>query len=225
LFSQFGQDEYVLELFGGARHGFFLDSGAADGIGASNTYILEHSFEWDGICIEPNSQFFAELIKNRRCKCLNCCLYDRDDEVEFFEDALTLGGIVDEYHPALLQQAKNMLCLPPIASGKLNTVRKKTRTVRDVLRACSAPQTIDYWSLDTEGSELTILKSFPFDEYSFRVLTVEHNRFPIREQIKQFLEFHGYRRVRAFEIDDCYVRDEQSFATFWRSSAWRRGAV
>jgi hypothetical protein len=37
------------------------------------------------------------------------------------------------------------------------------------------PPVIDYWSLNTEGSEFAILKSFPFDEYSFRVLTVEHN--------------------------------------------------
>jgi hypothetical protein len=101
-------------------------------------------------------------------------------------------------------------------------VQKAARTVRSVLREAGAPPIIDYWSLDTEGSELTILKSFPFDEYSFRVLTVEHNRLPIREEIRGFLESRRYRRIRAIEIDDCYVKDELLALPSWRSGAWRR---
>src|SRR5208282_5027346 len=84
------------------------------------------------------------------------------------------------------------------------TVTRPARTLRSVLRDCNAPPVIDYWSLDTEGSELTILKSFPFDEYSFRVLTVEHNRLPVKEDIRRFLNGHGYTRVRTIDIDDCY---------------------
>ena len=52
------------------------------------------------------------------------------------------------------------------------TAKKIARTLRSVLRECEAPPIIDYWSLDTEGSELTLLKSFPFDDYSFRVVTL-----------------------------------------------------
>ena len=35
--------------------------------------------------VEPNEAFFASLIKNRQCHCVNCCLYDRDGQVEFIE--------------------------------------------------------------------------------------------------------------------------------------------
>jgi methyltransferase FkbM-like protein len=102
------------------------------------------------------------------------------------------------------------------------TVPKEARTVRSVLQECAAPPIIDYWSLDTEGSEFAILKSFPFDEYSFRVLTVEHNWLPVREQIRDFLEKRGYQRLSALEIDDCYVKPKTLACTSWRSSAWAR---
>jgi FkbM family methyltransferase len=220
--SQYGQDLFALEMLGGMREGFFLDSGAADGISASNTYLLETAFGWNGICIEPNDALYASLVKNRRCRCLNYCLYNREGEVDFLEKANTLGGILDEYHPAHLQYAKSTFRLPEDAAGRPVTVHKVARTVRSILRECSAPPVIDYWSLDTEGSELAILRSFPFDEYSFRVLTVEHNKLPVRERIREFLECRGYRRIRVLEIDDCYVGDQGLSATSWRSSAWRR---
>lgn len=220
--SQFGQDFFVLEVLGGLREGFFLDSGAYDGVRVSNTQLLEVSFAWRGICVEPNTDAFSKLVKNRRCYCVNCCLYDRQSTVEFVEQASVLGGILDEYHPAHLKYAKASYQLQESADGRPPTTRKIARTVLSVLQECHAPSVIDYWSLDTEGSELKILQSFPFDRYSFRVLTVEHNFLPIREEIKKFLEPRGYRRIRTLEIDDCYVRDVDLPHSSWRSSAWKR---
>ena len=48
---------------------------------------------------------------------------------------------------------------------------------------------MDYLSLDTEGSELDILKAFPYQDFRFNCITVEHN-FQEREraQILRLLE-------------------------------------
>jgi hypothetical protein len=61
--SQYGQDLFVVEALGGQRDGFFLDSGASNGVHFNNTLLLEESFGWRGICIEPNDSFFSELKK------------------------------------------------------------------------------------------------------------------------------------------------------------------
>jgi FkbM family methyltransferase len=219
--SQLGQEFFVLEVLGGLRNGFFLDSGASDGVGASNTYLLETEFGWSGICIEPNEMFFNQLIRNRNCTCVNCCLYDRDGLVDFVE-ANTLGGILEEYHPAHLEYAMRTFDIPEDLSGKPATVLRPTRTILSVLKEYAAPPIIDYWSLDTEGSELAILKSFPFHEYSFRVLTVEHNRLPVRYAIREFLEERGYRLVRELDIDDCYLLSGNNYNGSWQSSAWKQ---
>jgi hypothetical protein len=199
------QDHFVLELLGGMRGGFFLDSGASDGLKGSNTHLLETAFGWTGICVEPNEKFFRELVRNRTCTCVNCCLYDREGDVDFVE-AEVLSGILDEYHPDLLRLAKSMFHVPEDATGRPRASRRLARTVRSLLLEHAAPRVIDYWSLDTEGSELAILKSFPFDEFSFRVLTVEHNNYPAREDIQRLLSHHGYVRIKELGIDDCYVK-------------------
>jgi hypothetical protein len=220
--SQFGQDEFVLDVLDGMRAGFFLDSGASDGVQSSNTYLLEATFGWNGICVEPNDAFYAALVRNRRCQCLHCCLYDRDGTVDFLEAAGTLGGIVDDYDPAHLKYTTDALRRTGALSEPLSLVSKPARTVRSVLRDCAAPSVLDYWSLDTEGSEVSILKSFPFDEYSFRVLTVEHNWLPARAEIQSLLEARGYRRIKTLEIDDCYILRELGSMGHWRSRAWIR---
>jgi hypothetical protein len=222
--SQCGQDLYVLEQLGGQTGGFFLDSGAANGVGASNTLLLESDYGWTGVCVEPNSQYFAELIRNRRCLCVNCCLYHSERVVDFLESAEGLGGILDEYDPRVLQQAKSSFSLVEDANGKLNTVPKPARTIRSVLDECAAPRVIDYWSLDTEGSELAILRSFPFDQYAFRVLTVEHNWGVARGAIRGFLESRGYAHSAALGLDDCYVNPDLVRLRASRSQVWRRGA-
>jgi hypothetical protein len=57
MYTEFGQDIFVLKLLGWKRNGFFLDSGASDGVISNNTHLLEDSYDWKGICIEPNEIF------------------------------------------------------------------------------------------------------------------------------------------------------------------------
>ncbi|WP_158817981.1 FkbM family methyltransferase [Methylocapsa sp. S129] len=220
--SQFGQDVFVLDLLGWKRRGFFLDSGAADGLRSSNTLMMEQEFGWRGICIEPNSEMFASLLKNRRCKCLNLCLFDREGDIEFLENGRMLGGILESYDPQHLQYVCEICTLQENDDGSFVTVRKRCRLPESVLRECGAPSVIDYWSLDTEGSELAILESFPFETYSCRVITVEHNRKPVRQRIRDCLFEHGYRHVAAFGIDDCYAKGVTNQIAGSRSAVWRR---
>ena len=141
--SQYGQDLFVLDVLAGKRNGFFLNSGASNGVHFSNTLLLEKYFGWTGICVEPNGAFFEELVENRRCKCLNCCLYS-DGEVEFLEQASVLGGVIDDYDPSHLAYAKRSFDLKSSSTGKPETVRKRARTIRSVLRECQAPPVLDY---------------------------------------------------------------------------------
>jgi hypothetical protein len=187
-----------------------LDSGAGDGALGSNTRLLEQSFGWSGICVEPNAELYDRLRRDRRCICLNCCLYSRDDTVEFLEGARELGGVIEAFRPVDLARAEELAAL--LSRGDRPTVTcRQARRPLAVLQETGAPRVIDYWSLDTEGSELEILRCFPFDRYQVRVITVEHNYGPAREQIRGLLENEGYQWVAALGIDDGYVlRSRQS---------------
>jgi hypothetical protein len=218
--SQYGQDRFVIEWLRGMRHGYFLDTGAAEGIDASNTYVLERELGWRGLCVEPNERAFRQLVQNRRVTCENVCLYSRVADLPFLE-AGHLGGLVDEFATGQLDFVVATKRLALRADGLPAFVTKRTETLRSLLDRVGAPRVIDYWSLDTEGSELALLESFPFDRYQFNVLTVEHNGLPVREPIRALLEARGFERVTSLVIDDCYVRTAAFPHRHSRSAAWR----
>jgi hypothetical protein len=220
--SQFGQDRLVLQLLNGQRDGFFLDTGAADGIRSSNTVLLEREFGWRGLCVEPNDAFYQKLIHTRCCMCLHACLYDRETDLPFLEAAGTLGGLFNEFGPEQLAYAVRTQRLPLDADGLPPLVSKRTMTLATALALAKAPPVIDYWSLDTEGTELLLLKSFPFDRHTFNVITVEHNHQPARQDIRNFLEARGFIHVTAWFIDDCYIRAAAFPGRHASSVVWRR---
>ncbi len=217
-----GQDKFVVAATCEQHGGFFLDSGASDGISGSNTRTLEVEYGWKGICVEPNDLLYAKLIRNRSCACLNCCIYDRDTDVQFFEAAEVYGGIKEEYDPGLFELACKFVAHKHSHSSPAPAqfVVKPAQSILSLLRSQGAPNVIDYWSLDTEGSELAILRSFPFDEYRVRFLTVEHNRTWRRQAIAKFLGEHGMRRVMDLGIDDGYAWVGNDSSESWRSKAW-----
>ena len=91
-------------------------------------------------------------------------------------------------------------------SGKRYAV--ETVSLGDLLAQNGAPSRIDYLSLDTEGSELRILKAFDFDAIDVGLITVEHNFTAQRAEIHSLLTSKGF--VRKFEalsvVDDWYFR-------------------
>lgn len=58
------------------------------------------------------------------------------------------------------------------------------------------PSEIDYLSLDIDGEYDTVLKKLPFDEHSFKIITIEHDYYRYgdvyRKKERDFLLSHGY---------------------------------
>ena len=77
-------------------------------------------------------------------------------------------------------------------------------SLHDFLTANKAPRTIDYLSIDTEGSEFSILETFPFDKWDIQVISVEHNYESQREQIHALLTGCGFERIEN-QWDDYYI--------------------
>ncbi|NJM48292.1 MAG: FkbM family methyltransferase, partial [Alkalinema sp. RU_4_3] len=56
-------DRWIVEyMFPGKRSGYFIEAGATNGISGSSCYVLETELDWRGLCIEPNPEFFANLV-------------------------------------------------------------------------------------------------------------------------------------------------------------------
>lgn len=160
--SQLGQDLFVLERLRGKQDGFFVDIGAYDGEFFSNTYSLER-LGWQGICVEPSAKF-EQLQNCRSCICENALVGGTTGEMlPFYSGGDPLNYRVDL---AADPESENIDFLPAIS-------------INDLLEKFSAPEEIDYISIDTEGTEWDILEPFDFDRWRVKCWTIEHGFRPL----------------------------------------------
>jgi len=198
--AQLYQDLFVLLMTGKKRNGFFVEFGATNGVKLSNSYLLEKEFGWIGILAEPACIWHNDLHKNR-CSLIDprCVWKESGKELVFNETSVGEFSTIESFSSADMHSEMRR---------QGNTYRVESVSLNDLLKEHSAPKIIDYLSVDTEGSEFSILSHFDFSKYDVRIITVEHNYTADRENIYNLLIAQGF--VRIFEKyshwDDWYVK-------------------
>jgi hypothetical protein len=81
------------------------------------------------------------------------------------------------------------------AAEKGDVVSVQLKRPATVLAEATAPSVIDFMSLDVEGSELTVLRNFPFDSYRVRTACIEHNGRSDLPEMVGIMRDHGLVRV------------------------------
>lgn len=183
--SQIFQDLMVLYELGMKRNGFFVEFGACDGSRAegSNTLTLEKRFGWQGILAEPCVGWHENLFANRSCYISTKCVHSKSGETVVFNEApIRQMSTMEAYTNSDF-----------LAEARRDGIRTEVETITlpDLLKAGRAPKRIDYMSIDTEGSELDILREFDFDSYDIPIITVEHNWSPARSDLYDLLTRNG----------------------------------
>jgi FkbM family methyltransferase len=180
------QDVAALMFASREESGFFVEVGTGDGELHSNSYMLERIFGWSGVLFEPDRRYHGKLRSTRTARLETRPAFSKNDvRLRFLESAesgalSTLEGFQAEDGRA--------------RSGRTHEVR--TVTLDRALEEAAAPRTIDFLSIDTEGSELEVLAGIDFGRWDVRFMTVEHNYVRGRkEAIASFLAPHGFRPV------------------------------
>lgn len=192
-------EQKIHELFNFKTEGFFVDIGAHNGVSLSNTKFLE-DLGWDGICIEPHPNVFKQLVDNRKCKKVNCALWNEDTKVNFLSlSGYTemLSGIYESYDTRHYNRILNELNTYGGNSEMIEIDAMKFESVVD-------KKNIDFLSIDTEGSELQILERINFNEYDIKVICIENNFFD--ENFNEFFKERGYEYYTNVFIDYLYVK-------------------
>lgn len=164
FYSQAKQDEFVLTILSGRRNGWWLELGGNDPVKISNTYCLEHDYDWQGITVEMDPKWLPSYQEQR-----------------------------PRMHPII---------------ADATTVDYSAR-----LQFLSAPKQIDYLQIDLEPKNrspltaLEILDKTVMDEYTFGVVTFEHDIYSgdhhnTRAESRKIFERRGY--IRLFSDVFCY---------------------
>ena len=197
--SQLFQDLFALYFLNGKQKGFFVEFGATNGVTLSNSYVLETHFGWSGILVEPARNWHKDLGKNRKAKIDHRCVWNKTGEtLEFLETPYGELSTIAEFK----DKDANRVGRQEGAKYGVETI-----TLNDLFKIHNAPRDIDYMSVDTEGSELTILDAFDFSRHTIKLMTVEHNYTSDRDKIRKLLDANGFQNVfePVSKYDDWFV--------------------
>lgn len=197
--SQIEQERWVFAMCNGRRDGRFIEIGAFDGILHSNSYFLETEYDWKGIVVEPNPSLFSLLRQNRAAVCLEKAVYRESGQLLSFVACAEIGTLeefvdCDGYSNDRRREIaeKGLIKVETISFDEMASLGNFAQTG------------FDYVSIDTEGSELDILRSIDLARYKIPLFTIEHNFVePRREEIALLLTQAGYDRLKV-GFDDWY---------------------
>jgi len=190
--------EWVMLSFPRGYQGLAVDVGASDGVYESNTMILEES-RWTVLCIEPNPNFYTEL-KRRRC----FPMWAACDAPE------RINGAVADFHLHLDDPSCYSALRPtphplwkPECGAKWETITVPVKTLDSCLEEAGFGR-LDFVSIDTEGTELDVLKGIDLARWKPKLLTVE--AWDKDNPIVDYLGGCGYRRTGRALVNDYYER-------------------
>ena len=210
--SQIYQDIFASFVIGDKYEKTFLEFGATDGLDISNSYTLENSFNWTGVLAEPSPQWHKSLKKNRKnTKIITKCIWkESGKKLDFFmSDFGSLSTIKDFIESDKISIPVNTEIRNK--SGKMISV--ETISLNDVIKEYFNNICPSYISIDTEGSEYEILKSFDLNNYRPQLFTIEHNFSENELKIDKHLTNNGYYRIfrKLTAFDAWYIKENNLY--------------
>jgi FkbM family methyltransferase len=208
-FAQSGEDlllSYLLEEVLNIRHATYLDIGAHDPVLFSNTLLFYRAGS-HGVCVEPDPKLLArfKLIRPRDV-CLNVGVgTDTRRQADFFLlSERTLSTFCRSEAEALVRTGHHRI--ERVIQIPLVTV---TEIIEDHCERCP-----DLVSLDTEGMDLAILKSFDFQRHRPAALCVETLTHPDERRVVEIADY--LQGQEYFIYADTYIN-----SIFVSSEAWK----
>lgn len=203
--SQFEQDIYMIRnIFYSqvlsAEKGFYVDSGANHAQELSNTLFFDVCLGWEGLCAEPNEEYHLSLRTNRTCVIAPECIADGEKTLPFvFAGA---GGQIASTHS---------LTNTSVQCRRLDQMLEKYGRGR---------RHVDFFSLDVEGSEMTVLKAIPWDKITFNAILIE--TFWLSDRIvDRFMTERGFAKVQQLAVDSLYLKwSQRDEARPWLPPNW-----
>jgi FkbM family methyltransferase len=202
--SQLLQDLWVISQHG-LNPGYFLDIGAGHPINISNSWILQSQFGWKGIVVEPNAEFsllHSQIRKSNDVETLKYAVTPQKQDFMKYKSDGEYSGNPDNF-PGDLHSERNK------RRANIPTEEVQATTLREIVETRQLTR-IDYISLDIEGGEIDLLKSFPFEICDVHLISVEHNfREADMKEISEFLETKNFRKSLESETewDAFYVNE------------------
>jgi len=191
-------DGIIANFFPADYKGVCVEVGAVDGRHLSNTLHFEE-VGWTALCIEPNPYYHDALRRNRKLF-LPYAVSDRD------QDGVVLHRVrIGDTYDACTSLEPDRVLIQQF--GTRVTARDQVLVSARTLDSCLAEarlNKVDFVSIDTEGTEQSVLKGFDLHRWKPRLLVIENNH--AQSEIDGYLVTFGYRKLIRHVVNDFYLR-------------------
>ena len=203
-FSGMGNIDKKLEKLLPHKNGYYVELGANDGAASSNSYFFELKKNWKGVLIEPAPNLFLSCLKRRGVNnhiFCNACVpfnYEKEFVKLVYCDAMTFSSELEldlESKERHLSYGNKYL----LAGEKPFVFGAKAETLNNLLIKASAPNIIDFLSLDVEGAELDVLQGIDFKLFKFKYMVIECRDI---YKLERFLKSKGYQLLEKISYWD-----------------------
>jgi len=202
-YGQFGEEEIIENYFGNNYIGGCIDIGATTGIDNSNSKYFEDK-GWYSLCIEPNPNFYNQL-KNNRLNTVNCAIAEYTGDAVF--NIVNMGDYTGHEDAISALKIDKQLLKKHLKAGYKPTITPiivQTMTLNDCIEKYYKYDTIDFISIDTEGTELDVLIGFSIEKWKPRLMIIENNFSS--DTIENYLKIYGYKKIYRLGINDFYAK-------------------
>ena len=208
-YSHCEEDMYLnTHFFKNKKNGVYIELGALDGVTLSNTKFFEDTLNWSGILIEPHPNNFKLLQANRPNNYLFNDLVSCHSEplkYRYFVNGLSFVSGVENTlsQPHFDNWFENNTEWIKLLPQKTDYITPKTLT--DIVKTTNLTH-IDLLSLDVEGHEYEVLKSWdfsiPIDVILIETLGVQ----PEKEELcRQLLLNNNYKFITKYKLNEIFV--------------------
>jgi len=196
FYSQQEEDKILYEKYLNYKNGFFIELGAMDGITFSNTKFFEDELNWRGILIEPTRQYDM-LIKNRpNCENFNVAISEFEGDIDFLGYA-AIGGLVDSMSDI---HKKNW------SLDKSTSFKVKSTPLYKIIKDIKIEK-IDLFSIDVEGGEYGVLKTFDWNiPVSIFLIEMDGHNKEKDESCRNILISNGYCFDMKIGLDEVWKK-------------------
>ena len=191
------EKELIWQFFGRRRDGFFVEVGANDPKGGSQTWLLEKN-GWRGILVEPQASFYRRLVIERpNSRVYQAACSSPDKRGTGTLHLASASGF------ATLQQQVDSHGIEFVGTETVPIV-----TLDNILEKEGNPK-VDFVSVDVEGGEVEVLAGFSLERHRPALVLIEDG---VRTLDKHWaMTRRGYKLVKRTVINNWYVPRESTF--------------
>ena len=177
--------------------GYAIDVGASDGVSINTTFALEES-RWTVLSVEANPEF-APMLKKYRAFVEMCACGWRPGTAKFH---------INTDNPEAFSSLSptKRVDVEGAVGARFKVVEVRVETVDALLEKWEFPR-LDVLCIDTEGTELDVLRGANIEKWLPKVVVTEC--WDKVGPIDIWLESHGYEKVGRNVHNDLFILKEQ----------------